>query len=327
MFPKGVRSAAGYVYGLYTVESRNPRIEFYGRVIDQDGNPIPAASVRLRYSMYSRSEMLQRKDFAPHEVEAITDKQGNFALHLSGISLELMDIKATGHQFKGEPGMGMDFQWYYEESPPPATSDPKHPIVFNMWRSFGRPEPLIEVGRGLPGGDQMTDYDVTYSVYLTGFIHSPHVKRGRFEDADLWYTQSRGPTKVGSGVPVYDYSFTLEVPRGGLAKATTAYPFEAPMEGYQRAFCYIRKADDPPAQPADLRFFLKSRDGQLYGIIDLNRAILGYVNPNGSRNLQPGGGEIRPDTIPVYKPPATAPATTQNSGLSERRIDIRGNMK
>ena len=98
----------------------------------------------------------------------------------------------------------------------------------------------------------------------------------------------------------FDWSLVLEgVGGAGLIEFSDELTFEAPVEGYQPKLEYEMKADEPGWRAGvEKSFFVRSRDGKLYARLKADvMAIYNeqaaidvevYVNPSGSRNLEPG---------------------------------------
>jgi hypothetical protein len=103
----------------------------------------------------------------------------------------------------------------------------------------------------------------------------------------------------------FDWSFVLTANDGGFIEVTNnMYLNEAPESGYQRQYkvngCVTNynEFQGYSLDRQDLKFFLKSRGGQVYGHFDIlgfypyppkEMAALRiefYINPSGSRNLE-----------------------------------------
>ena len=294
LFPRPVRMIAGDVHDLSTASSKNKSMDLFGKVTDQNGDPVAGADVWLQYAQFTAGAMLGGDPSAAHDLRTTTGTDGGFSIHMQGTHLQLMGITKAGYEFKNYPQSVI--QWYFDGSTPlPPTCDAAHPLVFVMWKSNGKPEPLwsINVTRKM-------EYGKTYSFFLYPSPWSTSgrdILEGRDPEADLWITQMRGPDKTtqNPGQIIYDWSFEVETPHGGLVHIDTAFPYLAPEAGYQSKLSYaVNTVGYAWGKVPDTRFYVKSRDGNLIGyvIVELGEyvGIKGLVNPSGSRNLQPGGG-------------------------------------
>jgi hypothetical protein len=129
--------------------------------------------------------------------------------------------------------------------------------------------------------------------------------KGTIEDGpeaagDLAISLSRPPAV--SIAQKYDWAFTLKSIKGGMAEELdrNASMYLAPAEGYTNEFRMEQFESQPRwgAGFAGKRFFVKGRDGQLYGRIEIEvysrygnppdaRFWIKYaVNPKGSRILR-----------------------------------------
>lgn len=93
----------------------------------------------------------------------------------------------------------------------------------------------------------------------------------------------------------YVWSYALTAVNGGLAKTTEIYPFLAPSGGYQPRAEYQSGAVRTMGGPIYQRFFLQSRSGNVYALLDLEFRPEGaqvdvrcLANPAASRILEPG---------------------------------------
>jgi hypothetical protein len=96
----------------------------------------------------------------------------------------------------------------------------------------------------------------------------------------------------------FNWSVTISVPDGGILETNEEFMFEAPTDGYQPSIVIQATTNDLHwSAVAKTQFYFKSRNGNVYGrakakiysqyqkaaAIDLDY----YVNPSGSRNLEP----------------------------------------
>jgi hypothetical protein len=298
VFPKGVRTAAANLEAVLRASSHNKTIDFYGKLIDQNGDPVVEANVQMRYAEYSALELARGEAFARHNLPVLTtDANGMFSLHLGGEYLQLMDIQKSGYLFKGYPDKV--YQWYYDEKIAPPTADKNSPIIFQAWKIPDKPERLRDLNMDHVGIRVLIP-DQTVSIYLGGTTQRAACVAGKKEDADFYVTVWYGPEKPTAAVgrTIRDWSYKIEVPDGGLIKTNDAFPYLAPQDGYKGDYSFTARTSDPSwtSEQSDL-FYIKSRNGQLYGAVrvDLRAGggaaigVSGMVNPMGSRYLGPGG--------------------------------------
>ena len=241
----------------------NQAQDFYGRVIDQYGEPVAGADVIGQTSLgMGRGRSCKTQ----------TDGDGLFQFTgIRGASLGVMP-KKEGFQIEGH-GLGL------KGKNGPETS-PDHRAVYTMWKLKG-PEPMWHsevANRKLQSDGRM---------YTIDFLKS-QITEGTNAAGDMLIQMQR-PAQVKPREK-YDWALTMTAIRGGFIEVTNDdYLNEAPEGGYQPEF----------KLNAQKTFYLKSRNGQVYGHFSFKELspdyrgrgpaaiqIEYYVNPAGSRNLE-----------------------------------------
>ena len=243
-------------------------MDTYGKVIDQEGQPVIGASVQGKVEVSG--------DFITHMTE--TDEQGRFKfLGLQGSGL-IMHPKKEGYSYDGT---------LRSERPKNYLPDPSNPLVFTMWKLHGA-EPMM--------------YDKKfYGINPDGRIFTIDlVKKQKIEGTNAigdLQVQLQRPIPIKRGEK-FDWSFAVTAIGGGVIEATNAvYLNEAPESGYQPSYNVNMSAADQSWQKQIKKtFYFKSRDGKIYGrfratiIPDYNDKsvfdVESFVNPAGSRNLE-----------------------------------------
>lgn len=282
--------------------NHNP-IEFYGRAVDQYGEPVASADVEASVMVNTGTTGGVRK------ARTSTDRQGYFSFtDLAGQDLTMV-ISKPGYEFSTRAKL---FSYtYFEADHKRHIPDPKNPVVFVMWKKQGA-EPLVH-------------YNSTFwNVPANGSSIGIDLEKGKITNAtpDLVVRMKRddGPSLV----PGFAWSAQVEVPKGGLILAPDLDFYNlAPVDGYQR----ILEITQPSRQELDARssevrevwhghkeimFWVKMRDGNQFGRVRLilyppdeklpdgsfkprSIEIEAWINPSGSRNLEyEYGKEIRP---------------------------------
>lgn len=245
-------------------------LDFYGKVIDQYGQPVVGADVQgnvmLVEGYHTRDEIHQ----------AQTDKEGKFSfLGLHGYGLGIWPKK--------------DGYTYDLKLPSKRPNDyqvaPSNSIVFTMWK--------------LKGAEPMIHSKIHAYVPCDGTTVNFNLQTGRktVSGDDLAVTLSRNPVNIDRSKP-YDWTLTLAITSGGLVEIADSYPNEAPAEGYQSSITISMPTTAIDwVHTLSRSYYFKSQDGQNYGRITINtttnfqppptvfRADI-YINPAGSRNLE-----------------------------------------
>ncbi len=116
-------------------------IDFYGKVVDQNGNVIP--DVKVTGSAIYNSD----RGSGVQEKHTTTDAKGYFEFHgLKGRSFDY-HLEKTGYETMPDPDVSFDFTELV-----PANKrfhpDPKNPVVLKMWKLHGA-EPMIKGSKHL----------------------------------------------------------------------------------------------------------------------------------------------------------------------------------
>lgn len=280
----------------------NRPIRFYGKVIDQDENPIPGVTVTLGIRTAKEPIPGLVSDLFDYPV-VTTDAQGRFSLtDAKGALLTVKSLEKPGYE--ASPKTINKSYWYWRDPSEVFKPDPDAPEVFRMWKKEGAEKLVLQgVGRAIPYDGTPTTFDL-----LSGQV-TPN--------GDVRVTLLRNPTQIQWGQRNYEWTATIEVPQGGLILSEDEQMFRAPEEGYQSKLVIHVPANDPDWNDTkDIAVYLKLRGGKYYGRANLgfmvgsDRAgtpfkIRSAVNPSGSRNL-----EYDPTQDLIQAPPpgtATAP--------------------
>jgi hypothetical protein len=280
---------------MVTVQD-NQSQDFYGKVIDQHGQPVVGAEVKVAVNLAVGRGASQ---------ETQTDAAGQFQfVGLRGESLNIVPEK-KGYQIEGH-GLGI------KGHNGPETS-PTNRAVYTMWKLVG-PEPIVHNHKShqiKPDG----------RLYTIDLLANTAVE-GTNDAGDLQVELLRPPSVKPR--EAFDWSFSMTAVGGGLIEVSNDdYLNEAPERGYQPQY----KLDMSLASPkrrgwnGEETFYLKSRDGKAYGHFHIRidpayrdgslLEIDSYINPSGSRNLEFDPSkqiQYAPKAQPAAPPPASAPA-------------------
>ena len=268
-------------------------IEFYGRAVDQFGEPVVAAEVKgvVIVNTGTRGGEMHR--------QTTTDAQGYFKFSgFKGQDLG-MTISKDGYEYRRHDS---SFSYsYFEADHTRHIPDAKNPVVFILWKKQGA-EPLVNYSKTfweVPADGSPVKIDLA-----TGKLGGVN--------ADLIITLQRTPLKMLSGARGYPWKVNIEVVGGGLIRAGERdYYNVAPEGGYVPRLELAQEAQSVrDAQEGRIKwswqdriaesFFIKSKDGSRYAFIRLSVQSNGradndttgsaginvLLNPNASRNLE-----------------------------------------
>jgi hypothetical protein len=247
--------------------------DFYGKVIDQHGDPVVGAKVTAE---------VKRGSGPGGSATTQTDSGGLFQFTgLRGKALNITPEK-EGFQIKGH-GLGL------KNLKGPETTSIR-PAIYTMWK-LRNPEPMLH--------GKIGSYTIRHGILYAVDLVKNTITEGTNGPGDFWI-QVDGPVVFKRG-DFDDWSLTMTAVDGGFIEVTdNRYFDQAPPTGYQPKVQMANRPSDPslPRLNTDRTFYLKSRGGQIYShfrITELMPHNFGkfaqfYIdycaNPAGSRNLQ-----------------------------------------
>lgn len=251
-------------------------IEFYGKVIDENSNPVVAAKIHFRWiaTPYENGE---------ETVDTESDSEGLFSLQgKSGASLTIWYGKEG---YYSSSGGQMSFN--YALGPDVISPDPLNPIIFHL-RKKGEGANLIQ-NSFPPGFGQIWQlhHDGT-PIELDLLKGSENITGSGQLTLELWRDIS------DMNKQPFDWKLQISIPGGGLVPTDQEFAFEAPQSGYQPSIII-----DMPATNQDwtgelrTKYYIQLPNGD-YGRFDLYLlsrngvfTVNSAVNPTGSQNLEP----------------------------------------
>ena len=268
----------------------NKPVEFYGKVIDQDGNPVPGVKVEAELMGYNENYIFIFKTAKPGEdqkrtrIEVETDGSGLFSI--KGMKGRILHIKGLNKDGYGP---------YYVDRGPfvydPYLQDlfhayPQKPVIFQMWKK-GPTEPLIKAE-----ADCSVPYD---GRIVTVDLLTRKSKEGAAVPGDL-RIQVRRAAKADLRTH-FPWSFAVDAVDGGILETDDPFLYRAPDSAYESGYEYVMDPTQSKwAWEIKKRFYLRSRGGKIYASIELGVHAnfddaafveINYLaNPAGSRNLE-----------------------------------------
>lgn len=256
-------------------------IVFYGRIIDQHGEPVPGVVVKAGIGAFGP---VFRYGFPVlKNVEVMSDRDGRFAITgEKGISLSVNELMKTGYAFQHLAGI--DYQEY-----PGQFSDSSKPYIVTAYK-IDEPPPKLVIAR-IPFG-----FEADGRWYYLDLVNKVGHSGELGGDLQVRFQRADDATRTGP----YDWDLTLEVNNGGGVIETADEPlhYVAPQKGYKSEWHIAYKKSDSGWKRATHRnFYLQSRHGSVYARCELDiypfyndegKAVIEiayWLNQNTSRNL------------------------------------------
>ncbi len=261
------------------MESLNKPIDFYGQIIDQDGNPISGVKVKAtvrHIKVIIPTAWGDEDQIIPIEKE--TGLDGRFEINgvtgVNGFNIE--SIQKDGYEV--EPGLRT-----YRA----VGSSLEQPVIFKMWKT--------NIHEQLIMGEKKFQIVPDGRPYFIDLTKGAIAESGE-GDLKVWIQYTNQPIHGQFS----DWSSEIDVVNGGLQETDSYSMFSAPSEGYVPSFVWKNQIKGGQSgEIGERRFYLKLKNGQEYGRLTINLyapyndQIQGLIdikyaiNPSGSHILKP----------------------------------------
>lgn len=263
------------------LRAQNVPINFWGKVVDQSNAPLADVEVKVNVREW-KGIVSDQPSIAFNKHSLRTDSKGSFQiLGETGDVLTVESLRKEG--YAESPRMVRGYGYNISTN---ITPNPANPIVFRMWQK-GEKAKLAKA-------------QVSYKLvpdgrsYTIDLLNKRQVE-GNAEPGDLRVSITR--PKNGDPKMKYDWRFSLDVVGGGVQETDDEFLFLAPENGYQSHYTLECRADDPNWKERLLkRFFIKARDGAIYGSLTVEIIskhndqsafrVTSVLNAGGSRTLE-----------------------------------------
>lgn len=265
-----------------SANDNNVPINFWGRVVDQDGNPLSGVRVVMSVREWFYAPAISINSRSP-KTEAASDASGMFQLlNKSG---DVMTIEALNKEgYEPEPTARRSFGYNISENFNP---NPNDPVVFKMWKD--------ETKQTLVTGNKFFPVIPDGRIYTVDLLKGTLTEGETEGDLRLWLKRS----PAAAWGKKYDWSFHLVAVDGGIAEEPNrnVSMFTAPEGGYTKHYeLALNHADDDWSYRIKRRFYVSSRTSRLYGRMDVEIQAF-YLKDNLGRfgikyAANPSGGRI-----------------------------------
>lgn len=296
-------------YSHQAAQAANQSVTFYGKCIDQDGNPIPHVRVTARLTKMRKSmvSVVANDSFKYYEtLTTSSDENGRFSFVDEGSYLSIKTIERDGYLAARGASRGYQFGQvlYGSAMAGMHKPDPLNPVIFTLWKKGeGSAAGDLKDRNGAKADFGFSENDMGSSLFYDLGARSEAKGAGAntmevvaSNDAD-----SRWDPKlfkhVGKGSNTA-WSFTLKIPGGGILLTDDLFLFRPPESGYEESYTFEVPEGEEGwiSQVEEQRFYFKTAGGN-YGAFALNvrataTGAMGFrfkklfFNPTGERNLE-----------------------------------------
>jgi len=261
-------------------------IELYGKIVDQHGNPVAGATVKLSpvdrpFGDQSNSKMALISDAAGEF--SVKGKQG-FAMGVSASKDGYMTLPPLDG-----PSSSAMLSYGGEGKTGKRYSNPATPLVLTL-HEIGPVDPIFYVERT----NRKLPVDGTLRAIALDSEKGQGDHKIEFRFKSDW---SKLPKDNEINNKRYDWSLEARIPGGGFLESDSDYKFEAPEKGYQETIKIEYSAKLPQDKwlyNVDRRYFVKFSDGS-YGRIRFSidaSTDSAPLNMTSWLNLKPGSRNL-----------------------------------
>lgn len=216
-------------------------INFYGRVIDQHGDPVSSAKVEYSILSFENRPKGQLNSGADGTFQITGHRGASIAVWVS---------KDGYHRLPGVDGeVGSDHRFAFGSKHPPASSQ-QEPIVFTLQKP-GVIEPLIHA--------EERNYRLTRDGSPTEIDLHPGGSSAHRVVLRCWNKELEPRPQTE---PRYDWRLEITVPGGGITERKDIMAFEAPEAGYEPKATIDMPVDAKPlwSASAERTYFVHFKD-------------------------------------------------------------------
>jgi len=250
-------------------------IEFYGKVVDENEQPVEGASVSFSYNQFIPPE----RSF---ETNTVTDQNGLFSL--SGVVGSTLGVHVEKAGYYSAKSVNQNhFDYMKHSGSAPFFPDSRYPVVFHL-RKKGSGAELITSQHGMSPEIEISGL-FDGSTVRVNFFNQTVGHEGQLELSSVKPRAGQQPT---------GWSFRMSIPDGGFVEQNDEFPFEAPESGYNPTLEFdFRAGTTNWTENLHKRYYIVFGQPPKYGRIDVETGIhrgvsLSYaINRDGSRNLEP----------------------------------------
>lgn len=249
-------------------------IDFWGKVVDRHGDPVPDAKVH-----YAAADKYF-KDGTKYE--GTSDEQGLFSINnVKGAGLYVRVAKEGYYHIDDVSARSFGYGMPSGEAPPTRES----PAIFVL-QKMGETELLIKSEGNVPLPRDGTPTEISLRRERPAAVATG---KGDLR-VEVWTDDAHKDAQRQ-----YDWRCRITVPGGGLVERAGSFDFAAPVDGYAAVFEQaVSRGDQRWTNGLRKEFFLKLSDGnfarisfQLAAGGDHFVYLVSFLNPKpGSRNLE-----------------------------------------
>ena len=248
-------------------------IEFYGKVVDENTNPVADATASFHWMEAPTAD-------GNRSTNTQSDSGGLFSLHGAlGLTLAVSVGKEGYYSLRTDN----DSFSYGSVAVGHFSPDPQNPAIFHLRKKSQGVELLTSQNGIRPNVWVRIPKDGTP-------VHVDFFQKQASATGQLEISQNKPPWQTAT-----NWSFSLSIPDGGLIENQDEFQFQAPDTGYQPEIEYnFAKSEPDWTTHVTKQFYIAFGQPRKYGWLrfesDISQetVLVTYaINPTGSQNLEP----------------------------------------
>jgi len=253
-------------------------IEFYGKVVDENGDPVEGAKVEFGWTDTSED--------GHSEATTLSDADGLFSLKRATGKRLGVEIKKDGYYTSWQKNQ---FSFEYSNTNESIYHEPdaSNPVVFHL-KKKGEAEALIRLQKHfkVPKDGTAVEVDI---------LHGKPVAEGFGHVKVQCWTDPQQKNAQGLYERGYNWRCILTIPDGGVVERDGEFDFLAPEHGYGEFLeVNMPKGMERWTSDVERKVFIRAANGAVFarGIFRMIAAgghsfyLELDINPSGSRNLE-----------------------------------------
>ena len=277
-------------FGFECLAAGQVDIRFYGKLLDQYNEPVPAAAVHIQVSTTDAANGLKK-------VTLRTDENGLFELDDTGSSFEIMSIKKKGYEFLNMRKMPVGFKYSAQSQEDIFVPDAANPVTFHTRKKDDSEYLVRAFHRFRFSPDKSRGYSIDLLATNVPLNRALTKKRIEAIRAGITDPNSHPDLKVSAAISEdkssYDLSITA-IDANSAIFVSDVFLCEAPESGYRpSAAISIDIAKKP--KPIKKYVYIKARGGTVYSLLvlrpsptakELKVPVRSWTNKNGLRDFE-----------------------------------------
>lgn len=303
-------SNVNYTITIWSWKTPSRPINFYGKVVDENGEPVVGASVHFDWDGSATNTDAMERNLVPemkNHADLMSDSAGLFSLtNKAGIELRISVGKDGYYSSRRNREADLfkysqlNLDYFYGRSNY-FRADSSHPVVYYLRKMGVGANSLMTSQFGIredfdvmvPRDGTPVDVDLLNRKAGNGSLEIRQTKPDYPAHGGI--VENLSPSDYAKLISATNWSFTMKMNGGGFLEESEEFPFSPPESGYQSVVTFnFQKGQTNWTTQLKKDFYIKFGNPPLYGQLQVETSsyqstvILTYViNPDGSRNLEP----------------------------------------